>query len=118
MTNGEIVNLYEGLQSIKTIALPIQVTYVFLRDNQVLSPLYQAIMQCRDDLVRKYGAPQEDGTYTVPQENIGQFQEEINQLANIENQVELTKVSLSELSSLNLSMSELQAIMPIISEGI
>lgn len=118
MTNGEIVNLYEGLQNIKTIALPIQIAYIFLRNSQVLSPLYQTIMQCRDDLVRKYGALQEDGRYTVPLENIEQFQEEINQLTKIENQVELTKVSLSELSSLNLSMSELQAIMPIISEGI
>lgn len=117
MTNAEIVGLYEGLQNIKTMTLPIQTAYTFLRDSQVISPLYQTIMQCRDDLICKYGSLQEDGTYQIPQENMEQFQKEIDQLAAIENQVELTKVPLSQLSSLSISMSDLCVITPIISEG-
>lgn len=116
MKNREIVNLYEGISALKFVEFPIQVTYAFLYNAQALEPYYNTIFKCRENIFKQYGILREDGAYDIPEENREIAQQELDKLANIDNNINLRKVRLSDLPHTNISMVTLQAIMPMISE--
>lgn len=116
MTNQQILDLYLWIAGMRDTALPVNVTYSFLRNKQILEPAATAIENCRLDIIRKYG--EQDGDhYTVPADKVPDFQKELGDfLAIINDDIKLHKIKLSDLPDTSISIASLEALMPMIGE--
>lgn len=69
-------------------------------------------------LFEKYGTKNEDGSYTVPNENAAAFAQDAEQLQNTEVQDPEIRFSLSELSSgLKVSLKQMYPLLEFINEN-
>lgn len=115
MTNQQILLLYEQLKDWQDTSFPINVTYALMYNKQVLEPLYETIMNCRLGLIKEYAFIDGDH-YEVRPECQERFVNEMQELLSYNENIQLKKIKLSDLSDTNISMQALENLMPIISE--
>ena len=117
MTNKEIFNLYEGLTQLgesKEVKLKIQASYCLAYDKNVLEPLYQAIIEVRNQLLREYGTTI-DGGWTVPKEKVGEFKAKWDEFMEIENDVILKGIRLQDMDG-QVNLELMRMILPLVQE--
>jgi len=66
-------------------------------------------------LYRKYGE-EKDKTITVPKEKVPELEMELNELLEIENKVQLTKLKLEEFGEAEIPFNIIEELLPIIIE--
>lgn len=114
MTNQEIINLYNGIAAIGQQQLPAKIAYALLRDKKIIEPYFQAIEECRLDIIQQY-AEIDGAMYSVPAINQEKFTKEINELYSFNNEdIYLQKIKLPD--DISISLDVLEVLMPIISE--
>jgi len=73
--------------------LPIGIAFVLRRFAKEYDDKFKVFAQTRLDLFKKYGN-EKDGEYKVPKKNLDKFNEEFEQLLEIEQEFDIKKVSL------------------------
>lgn len=117
MTNKEIYNLYGGLNEISQNSeykFNIKTSYILAKNKNLLEPLYQAIIMTRQKLFDKYGEPQEDGGWLIPKQQVTQFTQEWDTFMEIENIVNVQKISIDSLEENKLGIDIVEKLLPII----
>ena len=100
MTNAEVMNCYEALKGISNSDVIFPVRFLFIRQKnmRILEPIASDFTTLKDELIKKYGTSDEDGQIRVETTN-SEFMKEFNDLLEIENEVELAKVSIEDIPS-------------------
>jgi hypothetical protein len=115
MTNLEIYNTASKLVEAFSDAqqkFPVKMNFFLQKNKKNLVSLAQEIEESRITIAQTYGTLTEDGGYTVPAENIAKAQGELDQLFNIEQDVNIIKISYNDLDpNMELTAAQMDALM-------
>lgn len=120
LTNQEAVQVFEGLNNLRTAGLqtlPIEVGYPIVKDLKLLEPICAAVDSMRESIGIKYGKQRNDGSYQIAEENLVVAQQELQTLSSIENTIELDFIPLAALKGLSFPLDIIYQIYPIIKEN-
>lgn len=112
----DIYVLYETLNKLKDKKLPVTTGFNIVRNIKALAPEYESIIEMRDSIVRSYGEDNGSGQVSIPQEKIAEANAELNKILEVDVEVSITPIKLSQLESLTLSIEDLENLYPIIEE--
>lgn len=115
----EIFALYEllnGNAEINQNKMAVSTAYKLIRNKKKLETEYYNIIEMRDSIVRSYGEPDEEGKVTIPKDKIEEANKKLYDLQMIEYDIDLQPINLSELENLEVSLSTIEILDPIIEE--
>lgn len=98
LTNGEIYQAKEPLQSLMEMKLPVRASYNVAKLAIKLNDKLRAIEETKNGLIKKHGTPDEKGAIAVKPgtEQFVPFIEEMNELMLVEEEIVFTKIKLPE----------------------
>ena len=105
MKNKEIYSLYITLNNLPSIKLPAKTSFSIVRNLKTLEPIVKDIEQTRLSILQEYGEEKE-GVFHFPEDKIEEVTKELESLAEVDVDVSLVKISVSDLEQLNLSVEE------------
>ena len=108
MKNGEVIKLFETLQRIsenKELKFNVALGYTMARNREKLRQEAVIIYKMRRDIIMEYGRV--DGKdIVVPNEHVDEVEKKLNDLMEIENDVEVTKVPVELFDNIELNMED------------
>jgi hypothetical protein len=112
----EVCNLYESLINIQqeNIKFPIKFGFILIKNTKLLAPIYESIIQVRDNTFMNYAEEDGNGETIIPEDKIEAAQKELDELSEVENEVLLSTVSLKEIEEFELGLKDLEGLYPII----
>lgn len=116
MKNGEILTTYETLQRIsenRELKFNVVAGYLLAKNKEKLRQEAVLIYDQRKQIILEHGKIDED-VIRVPTEYISETNEKINQLMEIENNVELTKIPIDVFEECKMSMEDIEGLSAII----
>ena len=112
MKNGEVLELYETLQRIssnKELKFSVALGYMMAKNKEKLRQEATIIYGLRRDIIMEHGRV--DGNdIIVPNEYIDEVNQKINDLMDIENDVEITRVPIDAFDNLELNMEDIEGL--------
>lgn len=112
MKNGEVLELYETLQRIsqnKELKFSVALGYTMAKNKEKLRQEATIIYGLRRDIIMEYG--QTNGKdIVVPNEYIDEVNKKVNDLMEIENDVEVIKVSVNLFENIELNMEDIEGL--------
>ena len=121
MTNIEIVQMHSGLINLRAQAdlrFPARVSFAILHNMKILEPIIESYEAARMELVHRHGqeVPEQPGAYQIHEGQVEEFSKEFDALNKIENEVTLTKIKMSDIEDIQLSVDNVAALYPMIEE--
>ena len=116
MTNNEIYTytrqLMEAFQDGEQ-RLPVKVNFYLQKNKNTLLALAQDIEKARIEIAQTYGTLDETGEqYQIPNEKLADASKELDDLFNLEQEVNISKINIDSLSDdLTLTTAQMEAIM-------
>ncbi len=115
MTNLEIYNtaskLLEAFSDTQQ-KFPVKMNFFLQKNKKLLIDLAREIEDSRLLIARTHGTPGEDGNYNIAVENIDAAKAELNELFNIEQDVNISKISFDDLDpNMELTSAQMEALM-------
>ena len=118
MLNKDIITTYTNLASLRESSqqrFPARVSFAITRNIRLLQPIVEDFDASRRELILQYGTPTgEDDQYII--NDIPAFNKEASDLENADTEVNLTKINISDIESLDLTVQEMDALYPMIRE--
>lgn len=96
--------------------LPVRVTYAILKNYNVLQNQANIIEETRNTIIKRYGEESENG-YIVKEENIVKANEELNTILQLEQDVPIIMIKMSDLQGFNFTLQQMQALLYMIEEN-
>lgn len=91
---------------------PVKMNFFLQKNKKVLLNLAQEIEEARIEIAKTYGVDAGDGNFSIPAENIEKAQVELDQLFNIEQDVNIVKISYNDLNpDMELTEAQMEALM-------
>ena len=110
--NGEVLELYETLQRIsqnKELKFSVALGYTMAKNKEKLRQEATIIYGLRRDIIMEHGRI--DGKdIVVPNEYVDEANKKINDLMDIENDVEVTKVPIDLFDNIELSIEDIEGL--------
>lgn len=121
MNNQEIyettIKLNKFFGNNNEIFLPIKVNYSIQYNLNTLMSISRIIEKSRNSIGEKYGSfSSEDKGYNIDPDKIKLAEKEMNNLMEIEEKVEIKTISLQDISDIQLSSAQMQALLFMIEE--
>lgn len=119
MLNKDIINLYQGIQSLKNrddLRVPARVSFTLVRGARSLLPLVEDYNDARKIVLEQLGTLNDDGSYNIPNESLDKLNQEFNDIDNIDVPVDLQHIKFEDIENLDLSIQEAEAL-ELILEG-
>lgn len=115
MTNLEIYTiaskLFEAFNDSEQ-KFPVKMNFFLQKNKRTLLSLAQEIEEARMNIAQTYGTDSGDGNFSIAPENISKAQEELDQLFNIEQDVNIIKISYNDLDpNMELTAAQMDALM-------
>lgn len=122
MTNRDIQVNYEALISLKNrneLRFPAKTAYAVTRNLRLLSPIYQDIMNTRQAFIAKHADPSPDnpGMWNIKEGHIEELDKELTNLDKTDNKIILYTITFDDISNLDISIEDMDALYFMISEG-
>lgn len=112
MKNGEVLELYETLQRIswnKELKLSVALGYTMAKNKEKLRQEATIIYGLRRDIIMEHGRV-EGKDIVVPNEYVDEVNKKVNDLMDIENDVEVTKVPIDLFDNIELSIEDIEGL--------
>lgn len=114
MTNERIYNIAKGLldnfQSPNQV-LPIRVNFYLQKNKKEILALAQEIDNERVAIIKRYLQTMPDGEVKVPEEQVQEVNNLLNELFSLEQEVGIYKVNLTDFGNINLTTGQMDALM-------
>jgi hypothetical protein len=115
---GELKNAEMVLSKLAQAQLPMKTSFSIAKLIRASSEDLKDFEGKRIVLVKKYGDQKEDGNVQVKPENIEAFLNEMRELTDITLNIDVERIKLSDLQSLQFSAIELSALEPFIEDDV
>lgn len=120
----DLLNSVDILRKLATQDFKAKVAWSISRLLRSAESEIQSFNDTRMDLLRKYGEKDENGELVtdergncrVPQEQLGQFNVELNELAQTEVEINGNKIPIDQLDGCNFTPTEITILEPFIEE--
>jgi hypothetical protein len=115
-----INNYKEIFNKEEDVFLPAKISYLIQYNMQQFEKRYNLIEKERMNIGKKYGKLDESGNYNILPENMEKAQKELDQLAEIEDMIDIHYIPLSELEkeNMNLSLKQIRFLMFMIDQDV
>lgn len=116
LTNYQVFILYNTLLSIKQkgeLQIPAREAYYLMRDMRIIEPIYLSIEDYRKMLVDAYMV---DGE--IPEDKLESANKKMEEVSREQVEVTLFLIPLDCLDDLKLTLDEIDAISPLVKEGL
>lgn len=113
LKNSQIINAVDALNKLSEANLPIRQAYNLSKTLTSIKRMAKAIYAERDKLIIKYGEKQEDGSHSIAANNAegkAKFIEDYSVVLDIEEEVDVRKLSLDDLDGVMISANDLENI--------
>ena len=120
MTNKDILSCFEGLQKLRQAAdrrLPARTSFAIVRNIKTLQPIVDDFRESYQELLDKYGEPIENDQYQIKLENVTIFNDELNNLYNLDIDLDIVKIKFSDIENLDFSLEETEALYFMMEDG-
>ena len=120
LKNSEIYNYANALAQEfgqQEVKLPLKVNFYLQKNLKELVALAQDIEQQRVAIAQEYGTLNEETQqYEIPPENINSATRKLDELFNLTQDVKIYKVKLDAFGDINISNSQMQALLIMIDD--
>lgn len=120
MTNDEIYRYAIGLNNTfnnAEILMPAAISFSIAKNKKKLFSLAEDIERYRVDILNKYGAKLADNNMiSIPENQVEAANKELEDLLNISQELNIYTFSIEELKDINLTSSQMEAILFMIDE--
>ena len=120
MKNRDITLLYNSINTLigdeSSKNLNINTKFKIAKNQRKISNIYEIIEEQRSGIIKKYGIPQEDGSYKIMNDQLPAATKELSELLDIETQCNLDKIELNELENANLKIALIMGLMCMIKD--
>ncbi|AAK79147.1 hypothetical protein BJV85_002822 [Clostridium acetobutylicum] len=122
ITNREMINGISGMQQLMKKELPIRASYALMKNKNKVNSVLKNFDEISKKLTDKYvkrdenGNPLKDKKGLPKSDNQEQWNKDFEELLDIENEIDVHQISISDLQGVNLSVGQLEAINFMIKE--
>lgn len=118
LTNNEIYSYATELVALNIEQkMPVRINFFLQKNIQEIQKLAQEIDAARISIAQQFGTLNEEGTsYRIPPQNMPAAQQELNDLFALEQEVNIHIFKLDDFDGIELTTSQLSAIMFMIEE--
>lgn len=110
MTNYEMDNNLENLKAIADKKeMPGKLSYAIARNMRKMQEELKEYLETKYDLIKKYGELQDNRYHITDQESVRAYAEEIRDIANIQQTLDLIRVSPDLFDHINITVDEIMA---------
>ena len=117
LNNKEIVNSIEALKNLSTKELNVKTSFKIAKNIKTIDEISNIFIEEKRKLVNKYGTKDDkenlklddNGVAEIAKENLSEWNRSYEELLEIENNIEIEKIKLSDLD-IRVSAQELLAI--------
>lgn len=118
MTNYEMDMHLDNLKAIADKKdLPGRLSYAIAKNMRKMKEELQEYLETKYDLIKKYGELKDDRYQIVDNDKVKAYAEEIQDIANMEQTLELVVVAPGVFDSINISVDEILALEFMIEEN-
>lgn len=113
MMNTKMINIasaFPALQKLASVELPLKLLYSVSRLLDKIEPEMTFYNSERDKLIIKYGEREDDGAFKIKQENMAEFEREMNDLFMIDVALDVQPIVLPMLDGVKMSYNEMKAL--------
>lgn len=118
LSNKKIIESIQSLSSLYGKQLPVKVSYIIAKNTSNINDELKIYNKEREKLITKYAEKDEEGKEILDEHQniiikkacVKSWNEDVNTLLSLENDVEISKFKIDELSDFNISPAELSAI--------
>ena len=113
MMNTKMINIasaFPALQKLASVELPLKLLYSVSRLLDKIEPEMTFYNSERDKLIIKYGEREDDGAFKIKQENMAEFEREMNDLFMIDVTLDVQPIVLPMLDGVKMSYNEMKAL--------
>lgn len=113
MMNTKMINIasaFPALQKLASVELPLKLLYSVSRLLDKIEPEMTFYNSERDKLIIKYGEREDDGAFKIKQENMADFEREMNDLFMIDVALDVQQIVLPMLDGVKMSYNEMKAL--------
>lgn len=115
--SGILTSLQENFNNDAMLILPIKVNYAIQRNLKKISEYYETFEESKIAIGKKYGELiPESNSYKIPPENMAIASKELENLANMEENIDIKKISLADLEDIKLSSKQMASLLFMIEE--
>lgn len=121
-SNKQIYNIYLLLSTYlinekNELILPLKINFYLLSNFKTISDKAEIIEQMRQKIGKKYGEYNpNNNSYSIKPENLENAQNELNTLLEMEQSIDIYKISLSDLEGVELTTHQMQALLFMIED--
>lgn len=121
MTNDEIYNyavkLNNDFGEENQIYFPAAINFCIQKNKNTLMTIATDLEKARIDILQHYGEyNSENGSFSVPQENIDTANKELSALLSIEQEVKIYIGSIEDLNNVELTSSQMESLLFMIED--
>lgn len=122
MTNGEIyqnaLNLVNSFneKDQKEIYFPAAVNFSILKNKTLVHDIAEEIEKSRMDIILHYSTSQNGDTIVINPEDVDKANKELEDLLNIQQEIKVYTFKIEDLSEIQLTSAQMQAILFMIEE--
>lgn len=121
LSNGEIYNIYTLFEKSfqednNKQYLPSKINFFILKNKKLILTAMSEIDLIRKDIIKNYGILQENNEYFIENNNIDLVNNELNDLLSIEQDIDISKIKLSDIENLEFTLEQMEALMFMIEE--
>lgn len=122
MKNQDIINCYKGLSEMKKAPmrrLPARTCFTIIKNMKTLEPIVESIEATYNEIVLKYADPinGENNNFQIREGQKEALTQELEELYNIDTEINLTKIQLSEIAKCDCSINEMEALYIMIEDN-
>lgn len=113
LKNRQVVDSQVALGKMLNTSLPIKQAYCLNKTIEAVKNQLLFIEEQRIDLIKKYGVEKEEGNFEIPIEAEGVrslFFRDYDQLLDLEEEIDVRKLTLDDLTPVELTPNELDTI--------
>lgn len=120
MTNAEIYGISEALGKAfnnEERYLPARVNFHIQKNKSILAQATEAIVAVRRHIIEQYGIIDKDkGTFSIDDANMKIANKELEDLLNEKQELNISKIHIADLDSLEFTPKQMQALLFMIEE--
>lgn len=121
LSNREIYNIYTLFEKSfqednNKQYLPSKINFFILKNKKLILTAMSEIDLIRKDIIKNYGILQENNEYFIENSNIDLVNNELNDLLSIEQEIDISKIKLSDIENLEFTLEQMEALMFMIEE--
>ena len=114
---GILLNTFVNSEGNEKRYLPAKINFLIQKNKKAIDDICIQLEKVRLDVIKKYAdIDEENGTYQIPLEIKESVNNELDELLNLTQKIDISKIKISDLNGLEFTLEQMEALMFMIEE--